>query len=78
MRLSELQNKDIVDINTGEKIGNISDMEVNLENGLITKIFIYNKKRVFNVLRGNEEDYFLCNQIKKIGKDVILIDKNIK
>ena len=43
MRLSELQNKDVVDIMTGEKIGNISDVEISNDTGNVLKMIVYEK-----------------------------------
>ena len=74
MRISDLQNKDIVDIKSGEKIGNIIDIEVN-ENGEIIKLIIYDKKGFFLSLKGNSEEYVMWNEIKKIGQDVILVSR---
>jgi len=58
MRLSDLQSKDIVDINDGKMIGNIIDVLINNDgsmNSLIVEIEIK------------------WNQVKKIGEDVILV-----
>ena len=35
MRLSEIQNKDVINLNTGMKIGNIIDIKINSESGKI-------------------------------------------
>ena len=72
MRLSDLQNKDVVNISDGVKIGNIIDIEID-EKGSINKIYIYSKKGIFNF--NKEEDYIYWDQISKIGADVILISK---
>ena len=40
MRLSDLQNKDVVDILTGEKIGNVIDVEISNDTGNIIKMII--------------------------------------
>lgn len=74
MRLSDLQNKDVVDMLTGERIGNVIDIEID-DKGLITKIIIYDKKKLFS-LKGSEEISLKWEQIKKIGSDVILVNKN--
>ncbi len=77
MRLSDLQNKDVVDIITGEKIGNIIDVEISINTGNILKMIIYEKKGLINMLRGGEEVSITWPQIKKIGSDVILVSRNI-
>ena len=77
MRLSDLQNKDVVDMNTGEKIGNIIDVEISSDTGNILKIIIYDKKGFISMLKGGEEAEIKWAQIKKIGADVILINRNL-
>lgn len=77
MRLSDLQNKDVVDILTGEKIGNVIDVEISNDTGNIIKMIIYEKKGFINMLRGGEEVSITWSQIKKIGSDVILVSRNL-
>lgn len=73
MYLSELQNKDIVSIRNGKKIGNIVDISINNE-GYISGLIIQKVK--FSLFRGNNDEEIKWNQIKKIGEDVILVDTN--
>ncbi len=77
MRLSDLQSKDVIDMLTGEKIGNVVDAEISNETGNILKLVIYGKKGFINVLRGSEEVTINWSQIKKIGADVILVSRNL-
>jgi YlmC/YmxH family sporulation protein len=77
MRLSDLQNKDVVDILTGEKVGNVIDVEISNDTGNILKMIIHDKKGLINMLRGGDEVSITWSQIKKIGTDVILISRNI-
>lgn len=44
MRLSDLQNKDVVDVATGKRIGNVIDAEIEEETGSIIRLIIYDKK----------------------------------
>lgn len=76
MRLSDLQNKDVIDIKTGEKIGNVIDIEISNTTGELKKMIIYDRKGFLNMLKGAEEIFITWNQIKKIGSDVILVSKN--
>ena len=72
MRLSEIQNKDVINIVTGIKIGNIIDIVID-ENGII-KSLILEKKLQKKIFSSGEEVEILWKQIKKIGEDVILIE----
>ena len=75
MRLSDLQNKDVVDISSGNRIGNVIDVEISSNTGNVMKIIVYDKKGLFNMLRSDEIS-ISWNQIKKIGSDVILVTKS--
>ena len=72
MLLSDLQNKDIINLSDGSKIGNIIDAMFNISNGMIEKIIIEPSKNVFSFKNNAIEIKF--SSIKKIGEDVILID----
>lgn len=73
MRLGNLQEKDIVNINDGKKVGRIIDAEVN-ETGVIEYLVI-EEKRSFNSLFSKDSEITIrFKDIKKIGTDVILVD----
>ncbi len=71
MKMSELQKKDIVNINTGEKIGNIIDLDVN-NDGYINSLIVDRSNFRF-IFSNSEEAKISSNQIIKIGEDVILV-----
>lgn len=77
MRLSEIQNKDVININTGMKIGNIIDIKVNSESGKIESL-ILEKKKFASLFSSNDEVEIYWNQINKIGEDVILVETLIR
>lgn len=76
MYLSELQNKDIVSIIDGKKIGNIVDINIDKE-GNISSLIIGKSKISFNLFKNNSDEEIKWKQIKKIGEDVILVDTNL-
>ncbi len=71
MRLSDLQDKDVVDIKSGIKIGNIVDIKID-GNGVVTSLVI-ERKRFSKLFSSNDEIEILYKNIVKIGEDVILI-----
>ena len=73
MRLSDLQNKKIININSGKSIGNIMDIEV-LDSGKIESLIIEQSKNIFSLNRESEIRLY-WNDIVKIGEDVILVQK---
>ena len=77
MRLSDLQDKDIINLIDGKKIGKIIDAVID-ENGKISSLIIQ-KNKMFSFLPSNTELEVKWDQIKTIGSDVILIYiKNLK
>ena len=73
MRLSEIQNKDVINLNTGMKIGNIIDIKINSESGKIES-FILERKKFSSIFNSNDEIEIYWTQINKIGEDVILVE----
>ena len=71
MRLSDLQDKDVVDLKSGIKVGNIIDIKIN-ENGVVTSL-VLEKKRYSKLFSSNDEIEVTFDRITKIGEDVILI-----
>ena len=73
MRLSEIQNKDVINLNTGMKIGNIIDIKINSESGKIESL-ILERKKFSSISNSNDEIEIYWTQINKIGEDVILVE----
>ena len=72
MNLSDLQNKDLINIIDGKKIGNIIDAKFNVETGLIERLVIEPSKSLFSLKNNVIELKY--SDINKIGEDVILVD----
>ena len=72
MKLSELQKKDVIDVNSGIKVGNIIDANVD-DNGHITALLVDKNPFSFNFLSSREEIEIKFDNIVKIGEDVILV-----
>lgn len=73
MRLSEIQNKDVINLNSGMKVGNIIDIKINSETGKIESL-ILEKKKFSSIFNSNDEIEIYWTQIDKIGEDVILVE----
>ncbi len=74
MRLSDLQNKYIVNVNDGKNIGNIIDVKIDEENGSIMSLVIEPNKNFFSFNKGKLDTEIKWNSIEKIGEDVILVN----
>ncbi|WP_353094049.1 YlmC/YmxH family sporulation protein [Tissierella praeacuta] len=74
LKLSEIREKEIININNGERMGYIDDFELNLEEGRVDAIVINGMGRVLGFFGKNSEMVIAWNDIIKIGTDTILVD----
>lgn len=70
--LSDLQNKDIINVFDGKKVGTIIDVSIDKE-GKILEMSVQRRKFIF--FSGGTSK-IKWSQIDKIGKDVILVNVN--
>lgn len=73
MNLSDLQRKDIINIETGKKLGKIVDAQMN-ERGMI-EFFVVMDHKFWRFWKSSSEINVTIEQIKKIGTDVILVNQ---
>ncbi len=76
MRLSELQDKDVVNVVDGKKIGNIIDIIISSD-GTMNGLVIEKSKFLVSMFTARDEMEIKWNQIEKIGEDVILVKVSI-
>lgn len=72
MRLSDLQNKTVINLIDGKNIGNIIDVNVN-DDGMTTGIVVEKHRFLISYFSNKKEIVINWNQIEKIGEDVILV-----
>ncbi|KQL54708.1 hypothetical protein AN964_15155 [Heyndrickxia shackletonii] len=73
VRISDFQIKDVVSISDGRKLGNITDIDINLDNGKIESIVVGGTGKLLSFFNKEEELVIPWNNIVKIGEDVILV-----
>ena len=73
MRLSDLQNKNVINLIDGKNIGSIIDLEIN-EDGNAIGLIVEKYKFLISSFSSKKEMLIKWKQIKKIGEDVILVD----
>lgn len=70
--LSELKNKEVVNVKTGIKIGFVDDVVIDTELATVVSLIIYGRPRCMGFL-GKEEDIVIkCDEIQLVGEDTIL------
>ncbi|ALS21378.1 MULTISPECIES: YlmC/YmxH family sporulation protein [Paenibacillus] len=73
MKISDLQMKDVINIVDGKKLGQISDLELDLWHGRIDAVVVPNGTRFFGLLSGGGDVIIPWENIVKIGMDVVLV-----
>lgn len=72
--ISELQQKEVVDITSGARYGFIGDLELDPQTGAITSVIIPGKSRCFGLLGHEDDIFFPWSAVKRIGADIILVE----
>ncbi|UHA75809.1 YlmC/YmxH family sporulation protein [Paenibacillus sp. 481] len=73
MKISDFQTKDVINIVDGKKLGQISDLELDLKHGRIDAIVVPNYSKFLGMFGGGTELIIPWRNIIKIGADVVLV-----
>ena len=74
MRMSQLREKEVINICDGERLGNVCDVDFEKKTGRICSLIIPGPCKVLGIL-GRDQEYIVpYEQIKRIGTDVILVE----
>ncbi len=72
MRLSDLQDKTVINLIDGKDIGNIIDISLD-ENGKTDGLIVEKHRFIISYFTSKKEFVVKWEQIEKIGEDVILV-----
>lgn len=72
-RIADLRNKEVINVKNGERIGFISDLEVDTQSARISAVIVYGRQRLFGLL-GREADFVIpWKNISLFGHDAVLV-----
>ncbi|MGI6487691.1 MAG: YlmC/YmxH family sporulation protein [Syntrophomonadaceae bacterium] len=74
VKISELRTREVINILDGKKLGNIIDIDLDIERGRITAIVLPGPNRWFSLFSRKEDVVVPWHKINKIGRDVILVE----
>lgn len=74
MKTSDLRQKEVINITDGKKLGFVSDLDIDLEKGIIKSMIIPGQNRIFSLFTKAGDYIIPWEQIKIIGSDVILVE----
>ncbi|MGR6835634.1 YlmC/YmxH family sporulation protein [Syntrophomonas erecta] len=73
IKISDLRSRDVINILDGKKLGNILDIDLDLENGRVISLILPGRTRGL-IFSKREEITVPWNKIVRIGRDVILVE----
>lgn len=72
-KASELR-KEVIDIESGRRLGELIDVEIDEDSGKITAIVVPGESKLFGLISGTGDVVIPWTQIRKIGPDCILVE----
>jgi YlmC/YmxH family sporulation protein len=66
--------KDVIDIKTGRRLGELIDVEIDDSSGKITAIVVPGEAKLFGLLGSGPDVVIPWTKIRKIGPDCILVE----
>ena len=74
IKFSDLQCKEVICITNGQRLGFVSDVQIEIPDGNICAIVVPCPCKALGLM-GRRDDYIIpWNCIKKIGPDIVLVD----
>jgi YlmC/YmxH family sporulation protein len=73
VKISDFQSKDVINIVDGKKLGQVSDLELDLRQGRIDAIVVPHQGKFFGFFGGGTDIVIPWRNIVKIGLDVVLV-----
>ncbi len=70
---NEIKNKEVIDIDNGEKLGFVDDIEIDTETSKVMSLVIYGRSGLFRLWSKESDIIIKCSEIKVIGRETILI-----
>lgn len=74
LKISELREKEVINLYNGERLGYIYDFDIDLDKGIITGIVIPSDGKVLSFFSKNNDIHVSWSKIIKIGSDTILVN----
>jgi YlmC/YmxH family sporulation protein len=74
LKISDLRTREVINVVDGKRLGEIKDIELDLELGKVKSIIIPGSNKIFKFFGRQEDIVISWEQIVKLGVDVILVN----
>ncbi len=76
MRIEELRSREVINISTGQRLGFVSDVEMDAVSGSVSAFVVPGPYRWFGLFGRGEDRVLPWEQIVRIGEDIILVSED--
>ena len=73
-RITDLRDKEIIDVSDGGHYGYVGDVEVDLESGQVLALVVPGRRRLFGLLGREPDRIFPWERVRRFGEDTILVE----
>jgi YlmC/YmxH family sporulation protein len=74
VKVSELRMREVINVLDGKKLGNIIDIDLDMEKGKVMAFMLPGQVRGWSIFSKTEEIVVPWDKIVRIGRDVILVE----
>ena len=74
MRTADLRQREVINIATAERIGFISDVEMNFENGCVEAVVVPVKNGIAGLFGKKQDCIVPWEKIVSVGRDLVLVE----
>ncbi|MFA5659506.1 MAG: YlmC/YmxH family sporulation protein [Oscillospiraceae bacterium] len=71
--LTDLKNKEVINIKNGAKLGFVDDIEINTDDAAVLALIVFGRPRFFGLFGRDDDIIIKCTDIELIGEDTILV-----
>ena len=73
--VSELRDKEVIDISGGCRFGYVGDVALDLETGQVKALVVPGRRRLFGLLGREKDHVFPWSSVRRFGEDIILVEE---
>jgi len=73
-RTGDLRQKEVINMSDGKRMGFISDIEINMEDGRIEALILPGSGKFFGIIGKESEIIIPWDRVKIVGEDTVLVD----
>jgi len=74
LKVSELENKDIINVVDGSRLGPVKDMHINIESGKVEALVLGGSRKVLGRFGSGRDLVVPWHKIKTVGVDTVLVE----